>query len=130
MPQDCRSNLEAIISHVDDVLLSGSPEKKKKLKTLFGLQDLNRLDDTAYALSQPVMAWTLIQPSDAHTQFFEMCNAIENLDFSNNSRRNVWSEANFQTALGNYADWFTTSYLPGCKYTRLKRGLTSILTHK
>ncbi|XP_014550039.1 hypothetical protein COCVIDRAFT_116699 [Bipolaris victoriae FI3] len=111
MPQSCRSNLEAIISHVDNVFLSGSPEQKQELKIRFGLQDLSLLEDTAYALSQPIIGWTLIQPSDTHTQFSEMCNAIENANFSS-SRRDFGSKTNFQTVLDNYADWFKTSYLP------------------
>ncbi|XP_014550167.1 hypothetical protein COCVIDRAFT_116260 [Bipolaris victoriae FI3] len=113
MPQDCRYSLEAIISHVDSVFLSGSPEQKHRLKTRFGLQDLDRLDDTASALSRPVIAWTLIQPSDTHAQFFEMCDAIGNLNSSWSRGHKVGSEINLQKALGNYANWFTTSYLPG-----------------
>ncbi|KAK2020698.1 endoprotease [Colletotrichum zoysiae] len=113
MPQNCRSSFEAIINHIDLVFSSGSPEEQYELKKKFGLQDLSQLDDAANALSQPMMGWTYIQPSDQHPQFYEMCNEIGRIEADPFTRRDDKWNSSLERVVDNYAKWFTASFLPG-----------------
>ncbi|KAK2003332.1 endoprotease [Colletotrichum falcatum] len=113
MPSECRSSFEAIIAHVDSVFQSGSREEQEEIKKQFGLQDLTRLDDAANALSQPIIAWTFVQPSDDHTSFYDMCNAIKGTSLREAISPEIDQGARLKRALDNYATWFTTYFLPG-----------------
>ncbi|KAK6213288.1 endoprotease [Colletotrichum tabaci] len=113
MPENCRSDFEAIIGHIDSVFSSGTPMEQFELKKSFGLQDLSHLDDAANALSQPVIGWTFVQPSDEHTQFYDMCNAIESGELKVSTDHDFNANDRLKRVLNNYAKWYTNSYLPG-----------------
>jgi hypothetical protein len=49
MPQNCSADVEAVISHIDQVFTSGSTSQINQIKSNFGLQDLTHLDDVAGA---------------------------------------------------------------------------------
>ena len=45
MPANCSADVQAVIEHVDSVLLSNNTADIKNLKTMFGLQGLAHNDD-------------------------------------------------------------------------------------
>ncbi|KAI1466238.1 peptidase S28 [Daldinia caldariorum] len=111
MPKNCSEDYAAIINYVDKVFVNGSQNETATLKQLFGLQDLAHLDDVAAAISSPIWAWQSIQFTSGYSQFYQMCDAIENstVPLNSSSPRGVGLEI----ALPNFAKWFTEQYLPG-----------------
>lgn len=114
MPKNCSSDFEAIIDYVDSVFLNGTASEKTALKEKFALQDLKHDDDAGVAISSAIWAWQSIQQYSGYSQFFQMCDAIEGKG-GNYTERGVGLEK----ALPNYAAWFTSEYLPGCKSSAL-----------
>jgi hypothetical protein len=119
MPKNCSLDYEAIVEYVDSVFTNGTDAEKTALKQQFLLQDLEHEDDAAVAISSPVWAWQSIQFNSGYSQFYQMCDAIEGAN--GNSSRNYTSSYSdkgigLSNALPNFAAWFTTNYLPGCKF--------------
>ncbi|KAI1808820.1 peptidase S28 [Daldinia bambusicola] len=111
MPKNCSEDYAAIIDYVDKVFVNGSQNETANLKQLFGLQDLAHLDDVAGAISSPIWAWQSIQFTSGYSQFYQMCDAIENSTVSLNSSSP--HGVGLEIALPNFAKWFTEHYLPG-----------------
>ncbi|KAI0106598.1 peptidase S28 [Hypoxylon sp. NC0597] len=116
MPKNCSRDFSAIISYVDQVLGGqGSHKQQVHLKQLFGLQDLEHVDDVAAAISAPLFAWQDIDPLSGYSQFYQMCDAIEG--FFPNSIAPPHSASScgvgLKKALPNYAKWYKNTYLPG-----------------
>jgi hypothetical protein len=49
MPKNCSADIEAIISHIDQVFMRGTTSQINEIKANFGLQNLTHLDDLAGA---------------------------------------------------------------------------------
>ena len=49
MPKNCSADVEAVISHIDQVFTSGSQSQINAIKANFGLSNLTHLDDVAGA---------------------------------------------------------------------------------
>ena len=49
MPQNCSSDIEAIISRIDTVFTMGPQSEIDQIKASFGLSNLTHLDDVAAA---------------------------------------------------------------------------------
>ena len=49
MPKNCSADVEAVISHIDQVFTSGSKSQINAIKANFGLSNLTHLDDVAGA---------------------------------------------------------------------------------
>ncbi|KAI9166362.1 putative extracellular serine carboxypeptidase [Paramyrothecium foliicola] len=115
MPKNCSRDFEAIIDHVDKVLLRGSKKERKALKEQFGVAALEYDDDAAQSISSPIWAWQSIQFNSGYSQFYQMCDAIQG--FTANTTNNPTSSSprgvGLKKALPNYAEWFRSSYLPG-----------------
>ncbi|KAI1474707.1 peptidase S28 [Daldinia eschscholtzii] len=111
MPKNCSEDYAAIIDHVDKVLINGSINETADLKEQFGLQDLAHLDDVAAAISSPIWAWQSIQFTSGYSQFYQMCDAIEDSAVLLNDSNP--HGVGLEIALPNFAKWFKTEYLPG-----------------
>jgi hypothetical protein len=59
MPQNCSADVEAVISHIDQVFTSGSTSQINQIKSNFGLQDLTHLDDVAGARAYSISDFPL-----------------------------------------------------------------------
>lgn len=124
MPKNCSRDYEAIIEHVDSIFTKGTAAEKAALKKQFGLQDLKHDDDTAVAIASPIWEWQSIQFYSGYSQFYQMCDAIEGATGnSSGSYSTGYSDkgVGLSKALPNYAAWFTSEYLPGCKCLSLNR---------
>jgi len=49
MPQNCSSDVQAVVAHFDDVYNSGNDSEFAALKAQFGLEDLEHPDDVTGA---------------------------------------------------------------------------------
>lgn len=96
MPKNCSADVEAVITHVDTVLTTGSKSQISQLKDLFGLSALTHVDDVASAckhlpptwhqsLTPPLHAvrnnlwdWQSLSPSTGpNGTFYQFCDALE-----------------------------------------------------
>ena len=57
MPKNCSADVEAVISHVDQVLSKGSASEKSELKNIFGIGNVDHDDDAAGALRNNLWDW-------------------------------------------------------------------------
>lgn len=114
MPQNCSIDYTAIVDHVDAVFINGTEEEKTALKSLFALEDLAHDDDAAVAITSPIWGWQNIQFYSGYTSFYQMCDAIEGAA-PNKTGNYSDTGVGLSHALPNFAAWFTSEYLPGCK---------------
>jgi hypothetical protein len=133
MPQNCSADIEAVITHIDQVFTSGTSQEKQAIKVTFGLEDVTHLDDAAgsctcgkflawrsalrKACSTPVRNilwdWQSLQPYvGPGATFFQSCDAIE-VKNGANAPATGWGLDHALTAWGSY---FKTVYLPQCEY--------------
>ncbi|KAI0368439.1 peptidase S28 [Pilatotrama ljubarskyi] len=78
MPKNCSADVEAVISFVDEVLMSKNASQIKALKENFGLGGLSHDDDFAAALYAPLQDWQDLQPTyGPGGAFYEFCDALE-----------------------------------------------------
>ncbi|ETS81172.1 hypothetical protein PFICI_06174 [Pestalotiopsis fici W106-1] len=111
MPRNCSHDYAAIVEHVDDIFLHGSTQEKQELKQMFAVQDLNHDDDAAGAITAPITLWQSITPRTGYSQFYQMCDAIEGA-VPGRSRNYSDAGVGLQQALPNFANWYTSKYLP------------------
>ncbi len=57
MPKNCSSDVQAVISHVDEVLSTGTKEEQQSLKDLFGLGNITHNDDVSGGLRTNLWDW-------------------------------------------------------------------------
>ncbi|KAI0701175.1 peptidase S28 [Cytidiella melzeri] len=78
MPKNCSADVEAVISHIDEVFTIGTAAQKNQIKANFGLQNMTHLDDVAGALRNNLWDWQSLSP-DTGTEgtFFKFCDALE-----------------------------------------------------
>ncbi|KAI0740517.1 hypothetical protein C8Q76DRAFT_195574 [Earliella scabrosa] len=78
MPAKCSADVQAIIEHVDAVLLSNNTADMKNLKTIFGLQGLAHNDDFAAPLQQHLLLWQCLELDNGPGEDFDkFCDAFE-----------------------------------------------------
>lgn len=110
MPANCSADVQAVISHVDDVLTNGSDSDKTQLKTMFGAEALVHDDDFASTLQSPVFLW---QSNQFYGEggFFEFCDAVEGA--TNSSTPPGAGGIGLDAALPNYAAYVNSTLAPG-----------------
>ncbi|KXX79502.1 putative serine protease EDA2 [Madurella mycetomatis] len=118
MPKNCSNSMTSIAKHVDQVLGRKDETETLKLKTMFGLEQLEHDDDFAsyVALLPPELSQTF-------STFFEMCDTIEGTrpveievpDASTTAPNVIFDSAaaDVEKALANYASWYKNEYLVG-----------------
>ncbi|KAH9886027.1 peptidase S28 [Cubamyces lactineus] len=78
MPQNCSSDVQAVIAHVDKVYQSGNETEIQSLKDIFGLGSVAHGGDFAWALASLINTWQSLQfSSGPNTTFFNFCDALE-----------------------------------------------------
>ena len=78
MPQNCSADVEAVLTHVDQVLTNGSAAQKLALKANFGIASLTHDDDAAGALRNNMWDWqslSVLMPSFDCYLFSEFFNS-------------------------------------------------------
>ncbi|KIK54084.1 hypothetical protein GYMLUDRAFT_232374 [Collybiopsis luxurians FD-317 M1] len=77
MPANCSADVEAVISHVDQVFTSNDTAAIQVLKDNWGLGAMTHVDDVA-GVSLNMLDWQFLQPASGPGQrFFEFCDALE-----------------------------------------------------
>lgn len=110
MPQNCSNDLQLVISHVDSVLTNGSKSDVSKLKSMFGLGDVQHNDDFGAAIENGPFLWQGNQ-FYANSGFFAMCDAVENVGSGSSSIPGAGG-VGLTKALAGYAHWFNSTFLP------------------
>ena len=60
MPQNCSADVQAVMSHIDRVFLSGNKTAIQTIKESFGMKSVEHLDDVAGARTSLVMIISLL----------------------------------------------------------------------
>ncbi|KUJ07461.1 putative serine peptidase [Mollisia scopiformis] len=111
MPQNCSSDIAAVIEYLDEVYVVGDHEEIRKTKEMFGLGDVTHYDDFTDALANGPYLWQGNQFYE-NTGFFDFCDAIEGIT-SNTSVIPNATGVGLAKALPNYANWMSTVLVPG-----------------
>ncbi|KAK4442205.1 peptidase S28 [Podospora aff. communis PSN243] len=119
-PQNCSTDLQAVISYVDKTLQQGNPREKEDLKAKFKLDGLTD-EDFASALEWGPWTWQSVQFSSVNTWGFSpyhrFCDYIENSYPPSNETANKplpgAKGVGLAKALNGYARWMINSLLPG-----------------
>ncbi|KIK95608.1 hypothetical protein PAXRUDRAFT_140281 [Paxillus rubicundulus Ve08.2h10] len=78
MPQNCSSDVQAVIAYLDQIYAVNNTAAIQSLKDAFGLGDLLHIDDFASALQYNLFDWQSLQPfTGPGSMFFEFCDALE-----------------------------------------------------
>ncbi|KAH9839119.1 peptidase S28 [Rhodofomes roseus] len=109
MPQNCSSDVQAVIGHIDDVFTSGNDTAITVIKDLFNMS-LTHLDDFASALQNPIWEWQGLQPSSdlSDSLFFPFCDALEVKD-NQTAPPEGWG---LENALNAWAGFWQETYYP------------------
>ncbi|KAG0694878.1 peptidase S28 [Suillus ampliporus] len=114
MPQNCSSDVEAVIAHLDDMYAANDTAGIQTLKEAFGVGDVVHVDDFATALQYNLFDWQDLQPDvGPGAMFFEFCDALEVKD-GVNAGPEGWGLENAIYSWGNF--WNTTYYSDVCGY--------------
>ncbi|KAF8518527.1 serine carboxypeptidase S28-domain-containing protein [Hysterangium stoloniferum] len=109
MPANCSADVQAVVSHFDEVFTFGTPEEQQSLKEMFGMGDMTHLDDVAGSLRNILWDWQSLQPYiGPGATFFHSCDALEVKD-GINAPPSGWGLTHALEAWGAY---FTNTYLP------------------
>ncbi|KAG8914931.1 hypothetical protein FRC00_009536 [Tulasnella sp. 408] len=103
MPQNCRKDVAAVITHIDRILLYGTQDEKHKLKESFGLENLEDAGDFASQLVEPLFYWQSLTVSHFQGQdhaFYRFCDAIET-----GLEEKSADDERMKRALENYGEW-------------------------
>ncbi|KAG1770250.1 serine carboxypeptidase S28-domain-containing protein [Suillus occidentalis] len=112
MPQNCSSDVETVISYLDDMYAAGDTTGIQTLKEAFGLGDIVHLEDFATALQYNLFDWQSLQPDvGPGAMFFEFCDALEVKDGVSAGPQG-WGLDNAIDSWGNF--WNTTYYNHVC----------------
>ncbi|KAI0938023.1 hypothetical protein AcV7_003333 [Taiwanofungus camphoratus] len=111
MPQNCSSDVEAVITYIDATFMSGNTEQIQSIFTLFNMS-LSHLDDWAGALRNNLWVWQDLQPDSGPGQlFFQFCDALEVKDGVSAGPQG-WGLEHALQAWGSY--WANTFYAETC----------------
>jgi len=126
MPQNCSADVQAVIAHVDNVIIGENAAAIQTLKDSFGMGGVTHLDDFAGAckwssrfivpfgqddsltVRNNLWDWQSLQPGSPFGAFFKFCDALE-VKNGVSAPITGWGLDHALTAWGDY---FKTSYLP------------------
>ncbi|KAJ7591573.1 peptidase S28 [Mycena floridula] len=78
MPRNCSADVQAVISHFDQVFSSGNITAINELKTMYSLQDVIHADDAVGSLRNTLWEWQSLQiTSGPNAAFYQFCDALE-----------------------------------------------------
>ncbi|KAG2053444.1 hypothetical protein BDR06DRAFT_982770 [Suillus hirtellus] len=108
MPQNCSSDVEAVIAYLDGMYMANNTAGIQTLKEAFGLGDVVHVDDFASALQYNLFDWQSLQPDvGPGAMFFDFCDALEVKD-GVSAGPEGWGLENAIYSWGNF--WNTTYY--------------------
>ncbi|KAG1790715.1 peptidase S28 [Suillus plorans] len=108
MPQNCSSDVEAVITYLDGMYVANNTAGIQTLKEAFGLGDVVHVDDFASALQYNLFDWQSLQPDvGPGAMFFDFCDALEVKD-GVSAGPEGWGLENAIYSWGNF--WNTTYY--------------------
>ncbi|KAG2144463.1 peptidase S28 [Suillus clintonianus] len=114
MPQNCSSDVEAVIAYLDGMYTANDTAGIQTLKEAFGLGDVIHVEDFASALQYNLFDWQSLQPDvGPGAMFFQFCDALEVKD-GVNAGPEGWGLENAIYSWGNF--WNTTYYNDICGY--------------
>ncbi|KAG2138324.1 peptidase S28 [Suillus clintonianus] len=112
MPQNCSSDVEAVIAHLDGMYAANDNAGIQTLKEAFGLGNIVHVSDFATALQYNLWDWQSIHPYDGPgDMFFKFCDALEVKD-GVVAGPEGWGLENAIYSWGNF--WNTTYYNYTC----------------
>ncbi|KAJ7510413.1 serine carboxypeptidase S28-domain-containing protein [Mycena galericulata] len=77
-PQNCSTDMKAVITHWDAVMSTGTKEQQLELMAVFGLQNVTHSVDAASALQLAPWSWQDLAPAvGAGQEFFDFCDTLE-----------------------------------------------------
>ncbi|KAJ7106499.1 peptidase S28 [Mycena crocata] len=77
-PQNCSTDMKAVITHWDSVMSDGTKEQQLELLSVFGFQNVTHSVDAASALQLAPWSWQSLGPAvGAHQEFFDFCDTLE-----------------------------------------------------
>lgn len=79
MPQNCTSDMQKAVKHIDGILSNGTAEAKHALKKKFGLESLTHDDDFAQVLISGIQGWqsTMFYQSKKPNPLYQFCDYLE-----------------------------------------------------
>ncbi|KAG2129726.1 uncharacterized protein EDB93DRAFT_1256142 [Suillus bovinus] len=114
MPQNCSSDVEAVIAYLDGLYMANDTAGIQILKEAFGLGDLVHVDDFAGALQSNLFDWQALQPYvGPGAMFFQFCDALE-VKNGISAGPEGWGLENAIHSWGNF--WNTTYYNVGRRF--------------
>ncbi|KAJ7454756.1 peptidase S28 [Mycena latifolia] len=77
-PQNCSTDMKAVITHWDSVMSHGTKAQQLELMSVFGFQNVTHSVDAASALQLAPWSWQSLGPAvGAHQEFFDFCDTLE-----------------------------------------------------
>ncbi|KAL3959550.1 hypothetical protein ACCO45_004667 [Purpureocillium lilacinum] len=113
LPRNCSADYRRVISHVDKVLAEGTPEKRQRLKDLFGFGDLKHDADFASAIVGGLGAWQSQQFYSGYGPIQRMCDYIENVWPGSNATAPGADGVGQCKAIKGFAKWSREILIPG-----------------
>ncbi|KAM7215645.1 Serine carboxypeptidase S28 domain containing protein [Rhypophila decipiens] len=114
-PQNCSSDVNAVVNYVDLTLAVGSPKAKRALKEKFGLTDLTDLDFAA-ALEWGPWQWQSGQfysfNNSGFTPYYRFCDYVENVWPNSTSKVPGALGVGLIKALDGYAKYVKEEVIP------------------
>ncbi|KAB5559757.1 peptidase S28 [Coniochaeta sp. 2T2.1] len=131
-PQDCVNATERLTNVVDNILIGkNGTDYPQKLKSAFGLGNLTRSDDFAYAISSGIagLQSTNWDPAENSTDFGLYCNNVSSSDVLYPGFEELRSEVRdliaagggytdevgFENQMLNYIGWINSTVVATCK---------------
>ncbi|KAG1728261.1 uncharacterized protein EDB91DRAFT_862552 [Suillus paluster] len=105
MPQNCSSDIEAVITHLDRMYAVNDTAGIQALKETFGLGSLVHVDDFAAAIQINLFAWQNLAPY-AGSGFYGFCDALEVKDGVNAGPQG-WG---LENAIYSWGKFWTTEW--------------------
>ncbi|KAG1770253.1 peptidase S28 [Suillus occidentalis] len=113
MPQNCSSDVQAVIAYLDQMYAANDTAGIKTLQESFALGALDHVGDFATALQYNLWDWqSLVPGAYAGTWFYKFCDALEVKD-GVNAGPGGWGLDNAIESWGNF--WNTTYYNHTCQ---------------
>ncbi|GAB7359605.1 hypothetical protein MBLNU230_g6789t1 [Neophaeotheca triangularis] len=112
MPKNCSTDVSLVVDHMDDIFTNGSPSEISALKTRFGVDSIEHVDDVMAFLEWGPWLWQNNQ-FYANGGFFEWCDYIENSVNASSNNLPGAEGVGLEKALSGYARWVQNELIPG-----------------
>ncbi|KAG6835351.1 hypothetical protein H0H93_002272 [Arthromyces matolae] len=113
MPQNCSTDVQSVVSHIDDIFSGTDMAAIQSVKSNFGLGNVTHLDDFGTALRSHFGYWQLLElyTRGGGGPFYDFCDALE-VKGGQNAPASGWGLDYSLEAWGSY--WNNTYYDQAC----------------